>query len=128
MQKLPQVSGLVLCERMEVDPSQGAYSLVNLFNQLRFPRPGPLLKRFTVYGTLLNGVGEGLLELVVMQLHTERDIYKRSFWYAYPDQMPFNLLEMKVNRCPFPAFGRYRVSLRIDRNEIAYRLLDILPE
>ena len=128
MKKLPRVSGLVLCERMEVDPQQGTYSLVNVFNQIRFHGPGPLLKPFTVYGTLFNGVGEGLMELVVMNMATERDVYQYSKRYTYPDRRLFNLLEIKVTKCRFKVAGRYIISLRIDQDEIAYHYLDVLLE
>src|SRR5947209_1644079 len=70
MKRLPRSLGLVICERVEVDRENGLYSLINVFFRLPWSNPGPLLKRFVVYGTLFNGSGEGVMRLVVTHMET----------------------------------------------------------
>jgi hypothetical protein len=126
MQRTPKALDFVLCERMEVDPQEGQYSLVNVFYWLPWRAPGPLLKDFTLYGTLFDGRGNGLLQLEVSQMERERAAYRWSKPFASPGRGMSHILEIKVRGCVFPAPGRYSLSVRIDDKETGVFYLDVL--
>ncbi len=125
MDRLPTVLGLVLCERMDVDPQKGQYSLVNVFNQQWLNGPSPPLNRFTVYAMLFGRRGEGPMELSVIHLQTEDETYKQTKWYASPGPSMSHILEMRIKRCFFRNRGRYKIALRFDGKEIACQYLDV---
>ncbi len=125
MRKLPRVAGLILCKRMEVNPSKVEMSLAGLFTSLSFsswPAPAP---PFTVYAALYDGLGEGRIELILTRLETERDVYVHTKWIAFSDRQVLVHLETRVRKCEFPAPGRYALALRFDERELARRYLDI---
>jgi hypothetical protein len=128
MIKLPRVIGLTLCKRLDVDPTSGELSLVGIFQQLTFSAwPSPAYP-FTAYALLYDGVGEGTIELVVNRLETEEDIYTYQRWFPLPGRgMPVHV-EIPVRKCSFPAPGRYNLILRIDKDELTQRHLDIYSE
>ena len=126
MNKLPHVLGIVPCDRIAFDPRTGLYSLIDVFVRFTWIGRWPLLKPFMVFGTLFNGKGEGAMRLILTHLETERLIYRFTRWYTSPDQGQSHYLEIPVTKCQFPVPGRYRLSLRIDDEEIACQYLDIL--
>jgi hypothetical protein len=110
MRKLPQVSGLILCDRTEVIPRKGEYSYIGVFNVLRLPFPQKSsrktpkkdypLRPFTVCGTLFNGQGEGILELTVANLALEETIDSYKRWVSYQAGMLY-YLEIHLRKCAF---------------------------
>jgi hypothetical protein len=127
MIRLPEVVALALCERMEVNPQARQASLVGFFHSLRFPAFPTAPQRFTVYTALFGGSGEGTIELAISQMETEAtiDIYRR--WFAFPERWMNINLEIPIQRCVFPAPGRYRLQLRFDDQDLSHRYLDIGP-
>lgn len=125
MSRPPRVGGLVLCQRMHVDPLRGEISLVGVFNALTFARWPTSIVDFTAYAPLYGGSGEGTMKLVVTRMDTERDIYTFQRWYAAPGRRTVHL-EVLARRCAFPLPGRYLVSLWFDEHTIARRYLDLL--
>ena len=55
MPKEPKPVGLILCDRLHVDPSTGKMSLVGLFTLLRFPSFPTPARPFTAYALLYGG-------------------------------------------------------------------------
>jgi hypothetical protein len=137
MRKLPQMSGLVLCDRIEVDPSKGEYSYVGVFNVLRLPFPKRTSKKtpkknyplrpFSVCGTLFNGEGEGVLELTVENLALEERIDSYQRWVSYQAGMLF-YLEIHLSKCAFKDPGRHQITLSLDNNLLAQRYLDVFNQ
>src|SRR4051812_40214665 len=114
MAKHPQVLGIILCERMEIDPGVGQLSLVGVLHALRFRQFPTPARKFTAYVALYGGEGEGTMELVCTRLETEEDTYSYRRWYAFPDPGMIVHLEIPIARCAFPAPGRYSWTLRFD--------------
>src|SRR5262245_2584896 len=114
MNKPPRALGIYLCNRIAVDPTISEMSLVGVFQGLTFDTfPSPI-QRFTIYAMLYDGVGEGVIEVRILQLDTERDVYRYRRWTAFADrgmQVPF---EVQVKNCRFPAPGRNSVQVRFD--------------
>jgi hypothetical protein len=127
MAKLPKVVGLVVCDRMDVNPQSGQVSLVGILQALRFSVfPSPV-RQFTVYAALADGSGEGTIELVVSRVETETDRYRQRRWCTFPDRPMVVNLEFTV-RCVFPTPGRYMITLRFDGTILTNRYFDIFTE
>jgi hypothetical protein len=125
MAKVPSVIGLLLCERLDVDPATGTVSAVGIVQALRFPSfptPPPLL---TAYAGLYGGEGEGTIEWAIQQMATEKDIHRYQRWVTFPDPSLILNLEIRLRKCVFPAAGRYSFFLRFDGQDIARRFLDV---
>jgi hypothetical protein len=59
------------------------------------------------------------------RLETEQEIDSYQRPWAAPGRGLTVHVEIKVTKCSFPAPGRYRFSLSLDGEELAYRFLDI---
>jgi hypothetical protein len=124
--RLPTVMGLVLCERLDGDPLLGQMSLVGVFHTLRFRNFPTSPHPFTVYAALYGGVGEGTMERMITSLETEQDIHLYRRWHALPGRGQIGNLEIRLQRCVFPAPGRYALKLSFDGREATVRYLDVL--
>lgn len=125
MSKWPEVVGLTLCERFEIN--QGMASLVGLFQGLHFASfPSPV-KDLIVYAGLSGKSVEGTMELAVTRLVGEKDLFSYKRWLTFPDQViTVNLLVPVA--CVFPAPGLYSVSLRFDNEVLSQRTLEIFAD
>jgi hypothetical protein len=125
MIKLPQVTALTLCHRLDVDPTTGFVSLIGVFHALWFQEwPSPA-QNFTAYVALYDGVGEGTMELAVTRLRGEDDIYYYQRWFTLPGRWSWLNLVIPVTICVFPHPGRYALRLRFDGKELTRRYLDV---
>lgn len=125
MIKLPKIVGLTLCERIDVNRETGQVSLVGLVQVFHFPIfPSPA-KPFTVYLALFDGVGEGTMELSIMQLATEKVIYRYQRWLAFPGRDLVVNQEIPVRRCVFPTPGRYLLTLSFDQQPVTQRTVTV---
>ena len=124
MSKLPRVAGLIFCKRMEINVAAVEMSLAGVFHTLIFSA-FPAHVPFTVYTELYDAAAEGTMELAVMRLETERTIYRQTRWFASSDRQLVIQYETRVQKCIFPAPGRYAVMLRLDGDELTRRYLDI---
>jgi hypothetical protein len=125
MRKLPEVAGLILCKRMEVNTATVELCLAGLFHTLEFSRWPALARPFTVFAQLFDAQAEGIMELTVTRLETEGDIYRQTKWFASADRRLTYPLEWRVTQCRFPAPGRYLVALRLDGQLLSQRYLEI---
>lgn len=125
MLKPPRVVGLTLCKRITVDTAAVEMSLVGIFHDLRLPR-FPASYPFTVYAALHGGSGEGTIELRVLQMETEKDVYRHQRWTGFPGEGMTNHLELQIRRCVFPAPGRYLFTFHLEEFELSQRYLDVL--
>jgi len=124
--RLPDVFGLILCNRLDVNPQVGQTSLQGIFQALSFSTfPSPT-RPFTAYAALFDGEGEGTMELVIARLETEQDIHHYSRWVTLPGRGLVMNLEIPIESCVFPAPGRYVLVLRFDKSPVAYRFLEII--
>jgi hypothetical protein len=125
MNKAPRALGIYLCKRIAVDPKIGEMSLVGLFTAMtfgRFPTPN---QHFTIYAMLYDGFGEGIIEERIVQLDTEREVYRHQRWAKFLGRGTQSQYEAKVTKCRFNAPGRYSVELRFDERIIDSRVLDV---
>lgn len=125
MTKLPSVLSLVLCRELLVDPIRGETSLAGLFHARSvslFPSPP---QTFTVYVALKGGKGEGIMQLVITCLETEKDVYSYKKWFVVPGPDAVVNIEIMIRKCRFPVSGRYGFSLRFDGEEVTHRTLQV---
>jgi hypothetical protein len=125
MTKLPKLVALVLCNELRVDPVKGETSLGGLFHARfvqSFPSPPQV---FTVYVALNGGIGEGIMQLVVTCLETEKDVYSYKKWFIASGPDSVVNVEIKIRKCRFPVPGRYGFSLRFDDEEVTHRTLQV---
>jgi hypothetical protein len=128
VRRSPQVTGLVLCNRIEirsVPPRPAEMTLAGLFLRLNLPAFPSQPLHFTVYGILQSGAGAAKMTLSITQLETENDIYVYERWHSWSAGTTTMHLEVQVRGCAFPVPGKYRLSLCFDRVEVASRLLDV---
>jgi hypothetical protein len=126
MNQPPIVAGLVLCEQYEVDPSNARVNLRGIFQTRMFPTfPSPPAS-FTVFATLFDGMGEGLLQLTITNLQPNALVHRYRRWFAFPDNrlLPVNL-EIKIRQCIFPSPGRYALELSFDSQSVSERTLQV---
>jgi hypothetical protein len=123
--KLPDVVGLMMCERIGPDPATGRVSLLGLFQALRFRTfPSPP-QQFIVYTALYDGEGEGTMEVVASRLETAVNFHSSRMWITFPARWQIVNLTFPFTHCVFPAPGRCALTLRFDGNELTHRYLDI---
>src|SRR6267142_28023 len=126
MLQAPQVIGLVLCERFDVDPVAVRVSLVGIFHTRRSQRFPSSPERFAAYAALCDAMGEGIMRLEISRVDTEQRVYSYEKWFVAPrDRLLVLNLEIPVRKCSFPAAGRYLVRLLFDGEIAAERGLVI---
>ncbi len=125
MAKHPRAVGPLLCRDVKFVPGTATMSLVGLFNNrsyLRWPSP---IDPFFFYALLVGGEGEGLMEFVFLRAGTEQLVYRYRHWYTVPaPDFPVHFLQ-RVQRCVFPAPGRYLAALRFEGEIVTQRHLDL---
>ncbi len=127
MPKKPKQVGLILCDRMHVDPSAGKMSLVGLFTSLRFPSFPASAHPFTAYALLYGGEGEGRMKLEIKRAGDEKPIYRNTAWRGLiPGQL--STAEIKVAKCEFSSPGRYIATLFFEDGIVAQTVLDVYKE
>jgi len=125
MAQRPRTIGVYLCKKIEVDPAKGEMSLVGVFQAMTFDRfPSPI-QRFTIYAMLYDGLGEGVIEVRIIRMDNEQELYRHERWARFAGQGIQYQHEVKVTRCVFPTPGRYGVILRFDGEIIDSRILEI---
>ena len=127
MPKKPEAVGLILCDKVHVDPSVGKLSLVGLFTSLRFPAFPTSIRPFTAYALLYGGEGEGRIRVEVKRADSEQPIYNQVLWRGFVPGL-ISTAEVKAARCAFPSPGRYIVTLFFEELIVAHTVLDVYKE
>lgn len=128
MTRWPVVVGLILCERLHVDPTAAGVSIIGLFHARHFRHVPSPPHSFTVFAVLYDGVGEGIIKLTVTRLRGEQDIHVYERWVAFPGRFLPAYLEIRLHGLRFPSFGRYSLKLYLDQQLLSERLMEINPE
>jgi hypothetical protein len=127
--QIPQVVGLIVCERLEPNPETGLTSLVGIVQAMRFPHFPSEPHAFTVYVALTDGIGEGTLRLLITRLETNEEVYYHDRWVTFPnDRLLVLNMVIPVSRCVFPAPGRYSFGLFLDKQLVSERALPVFHE
>ena len=131
MFRRPRVVGLTLCDGMGFPPPDGKPSLIGIFQARHFKRfPSPKID-FTVYFALFDGVGEGIIRLVITQLETEEDIWIIEEKVNLPGRGMHRNCLFQVRGCIFPSPGNYALTIRLrqigqeEGEDLSHRYLDV---
>jgi len=121
----PVAVGLVVCEQVIVDHQTRNPSPISIFTGLAvetFPSPA---QRCSVFASLTNGRGDGVVRLVVTRLDTGETIYEQRFPIRFPDPLLVVNLNIRVRSIRFPVPGRYEFLLYVDVDPVAQRTLRV---
>lgn len=114
MSILPQIRGLYVCDRVEVEPSTRNVTLFACFSRRqanRFPSP-PL--GFTVFATLTGGFGQVKMKLMISRLTDNHQVYSRDLPVEFRDGAEEVRVVVRPHQLVFPGAGQYAIELLAD--------------
>src|SRR5579884_940737 len=126
--KPPRVTGMVLARRFSFDPVTQELGLLGLFYYLRLQGRPSAPQEFGAFVTLTGGEGEGIIELMVMHMETERHVSRVQKWIGFPPGRAAHYAYLPLKRCVFPESGRYNALVRFEGTELAQHPFDIVLE
>lgn len=124
----PIVLGLTVCEKAIVEEGTRNVTLVSTFTKLlvdSFPTPP---QKFTAHVVLTEGVGTGIIDLVISSLETNREVSQRRVSIRFPDRLMEMRLLFNVANCVFPAPGAYQLMLVLDGECLALRRIQVVAK
>src|SRR5947209_299051 len=116
----PLVLGLTLCEKVIVEEGTKNVTLVSTFTTTVVEEFPSLPQRFALYMALTEGLGDGIIDLVVRHLETNEEIYSNRLQVQFPDRVVEVRVLFRVNRCIFPLPGEYQLTLFLDGEWLAH--------
>jgi hypothetical protein len=119
MIQLPKALGLTLCDQVLFEQGTQKPSLIGCFIGMavdHFPS-GP--QKFDVFAALTDGLGEATIDLVVVHLESERQVYAQSMELTFQDPLKVVNLRIRVRTCAFPEAGSYVFALGVNGEELA---------
>lgn len=123
---LPQVRGLYVCDRVEVEPSTRNVTLVSCFSRLqvdRFPSP-PV--GFTVFATLTGGFGLVKMKLMISRLTDNHQVYSRDLPVEFRDRVEEVRFVVRLHQLVFPGHGQYTIELLADGEWMAQTVVSLI--
>jgi hypothetical protein len=125
MKPPPIALSLILCEQVIVDHHSRNPSPISIFTGLAvegFPSPS---QRFSVFTSLTNGRGNGVVKVGANRLDTGETIYEQQYPIAFPGPLLVVNVNVRVRAIRFPAPGRYEFVLLVDDDPVAQRTLRV---
>jgi hypothetical protein len=121
----PVAVGLALCEQVIVEEGTGNISLINTFTRWKADAFPSLPLPFCAYCVLLDGKGDGTIQLTIIQEDTADVIYDVSHTVNFPDPLTEVRILFRVDDCSFPAAGLYYATLSVDGDSVAQRRFEV---
>jgi len=123
----PLVLGLTLCDYALVEEGTKKVSLIGAFSGIRaasFPffRPS-----FCVFASLTDGEGDADVDLTVTHLESDEEVYFLQRSVRFPGRFTEVRTLFRIADCRFPAAGAYFFTLRVDREWVAHRRIQVYP-
>lgn len=121
----PAALGLMLCDQVLFEHNTQKPTLVGIFTGIAvdgFPS-GP--QRFDLFAALTDGIGEGVIDLVVYGIDGDQQLHAQSMELAFPDPFQIINLRFRFRQLSFPAGGAYLFTLLVEGEEIAHRRLQV---
>ena len=84
-----------------------------------------LSQPFSVYAVLTDAFGNATMEINIVSLATDEEIYSYFGALHFADKLTELRVHVRVRECKFSQAGRYQVSLLVDGEPIAQRVIDI---
>jgi hypothetical protein len=121
----PGVIGLLLCDQVLFEQGTQKPTLVGIFTGIavsQFPSPP---HRFDVFAGLTDGVGSGILDLVVTHLDTDQEIAAESMELSFPDPLRVINFRFRFRQLSFSVAGVYQFSLLMEGEQLAQRRIQV---
>ena len=122
----PIVLGLTVCEKAIVEEGTRNVTLVSTFTKLLVDEFPTSPQKFSVYVVLTEGHGNGIINVVISSLETNREVHQTRGPIHFPDQLMEMRLLFNVTNCVFPAPGAYQLMLVLDGECLALRRIHVL--
>ena len=119
MARVPVARGLIVCDRVQVEPGSGKITLVNCFDVVSAPVFPCRSRVFSVVAALSDGEGHLRMRVVIESLDDGHPIYVREHGLEIPDRLVEMRYRFEVTSCVFPALGEYAAYLYSNRELIA---------
>src|SRR5262245_3803408 len=123
MDPRPVVLGLNLCDYVIVEERTRKVSLIGTFSGLGTAEFPALAPPFSVFAMLTDGLGSATIELIVIQMETNEQVYLHQAVLTFPDKVAEVRYHLRVRQCTFPTPGNYQFTLVLDGEWMAHRRL-----
>jgi hypothetical protein len=122
----PTAISLLVCEQVIVEENTRNVTLVNCYRRLHLREFPAFPKRMVIHAILTDGLGRGTIRLAVTRLDTLEDIYAHDIDATFSDPLQeVRLLFRPSSLLSFPEAGRYEISLLMEGQSIAHRVLEV---
>jgi len=125
MKSMPVAISLHLCDYLIVEDRTRKVSLVGTFTGLPMAELPGVAPPFSVTAVLTDGLGEGIIDLVVTRLDTGEEVHNHRGRITFPDMLQEVTYHIRLARCPFPVEGTYQFALLVDGEWVAHRRLRV---
>jgi len=122
----PIVLGLTLCEKVIIEEGTKNVTIVSTFTKLLVYEFPSLPQKFSVYTVLTEGLGHGIIDLVVRSLETNELVYQAQLPVRFTDRLLELRVLFRVRSCVFPSPGAYELTLLLDGEWLAQRRLQVV--
>ena len=117
----PIALALTVCERVIVEERSRNLSLVSCFSKLIVESFPSSPRHFAVVAVFRGGRGVGKLDLVVAEVETDNEIDSIHSTIEFPDRLAEVRTVFNLERCSFPAPGRYLITVLVDGEWVGHR-------
>ena len=117
----PAPIGIMLCDQVIFERGTQKPSLIGVFTGVAASQFPSVPQRFDVFVALTNGIGDGVIDLVVIRLETEEQIAAQSMECSFRDPLHVTNVRFRFRQISLPAAGEYLVALLVDGNQKAQR-------
>jgi hypothetical protein len=119
------VVGLAVCEQVIVEEGTRNITLVNCFTRLRVGEL-PSAGRLANFAMLTDGLGDGTVSVVVENLENLEEVFAQQNPIRFSDSLQEVRILFRLSRLSFPVAGRYQITLFVDSDPVAHRVIAVL--
>jgi hypothetical protein len=127
MVPIPVAAGLVFCDLIIIEEKTRRISLINTFGRLA-ESDFPFTPRFWVYAPLSDGLGDGVVQLRVTEVGTDKEIYDLQRAIRFSRRMLQVNALFRIHDCTFPRPGVYFFNLLVDGEWVTHRRLRVVQQ
>jgi hypothetical protein len=124
--KQPVAVGLILCEQVIVEENTRNVTLVNCFTRVRVRDFPAEWQRLAVLAVLTDGLGEATVSLTVSRQDTLEEVFTQENQVRFADPLQEVRILFRLNRVSFPVPGPYQVTLLLDNELVAHRVIQVV--
>jgi hypothetical protein len=119
MTNRPVALSLTLCDYVIIEERTKKASLIGSFTGLAARSFPAIAQPFSVFAVLTDGLGDGIMELVILRLETGEQTAVYRTENQFPDKLTEVRYHLRLRQCRFPASGKYQFTLLADGEWVA---------